>query len=37
MIFEIGSVSEDVARDALNLAAYKLSIKTKFIANKNIN
>ena len=31
ILFEIGSVPEEVARAAFNLAAYKLPIKTKFI------
>jgi large subunit ribosomal protein L16 len=31
IIFEIDSVPEDIARAALNLAAYKLPIKTKFL------
>ena len=31
VIFEIGGVSQETARAALNLAAYKLPIKTKFI------
>jgi large subunit ribosomal protein L16 len=37
IIFEIGSVPEEVARAALNLASYKLPIKTKFIIKDNIN
>jgi large subunit ribosomal protein L16 len=37
IIFEIGSVPEEVARVALSLAAYKLPIKTKFIIKDNIN
>jgi large subunit ribosomal protein L16 len=37
IIFEIGSVPEEVARAAFNLAAYKLPIKTKFIIKDNIN
>ncbi len=32
VIFEIGGVKEDVARQAMRLAAYKLPIKTQFIA-----
>lgn len=36
IIFEIGSVPEEIARAALNLAAYKLPIKTKFIIRNNI-
>jgi large subunit ribosomal protein L16 len=31
IIFEIGSVPEEVAKSALSLAAYKLPLKTKFI------
>ena len=37
IIFEIGAVPQEVAKAALNLAAYKLPIKTKFIINDNIN
>lgn len=36
ILFEIGSVSEQVARGAFSLAAYKLPIKTKFIIKDNI-
>lgn len=36
ILFEIGSVPEDVARSALSLAAYKLPLKTKFIIKDNI-
>lgn len=32
VLFEIGGVSDDLAREALRLAAYKLSIKTKIVA-----
>jgi large subunit ribosomal protein L16 len=32
VMFEIGGVSEDVAREALRLAAYKLPVKCKVIA-----
>ncbi len=31
IMFEIGGVSKDVAQEALNLAAHKLPIKTKFV------
>ena len=31
IMFEIGGVSEDVAREALRLASNKLPIKTKFV------
>jgi len=36
ILFEIGSVPEEVARSAFSLAAYKLPIKTKFIIKDNI-
>jgi large subunit ribosomal protein L16 len=36
ILFEIGSVPEEIARGAFNLAAYKLPIKTKFISKTNI-
>ncbi|GAB4575845.1 MAG: 50S ribosomal protein L16 [Anaerolineae bacterium] len=32
VLFEMAGVSEELAREALSLAAYKLPIKTKFIA-----
>ena len=31
IMFEISGVPEDVAREALRLAAHKLSVKTKFV------
>ncbi len=31
VLFEMGGVDEEVAREAMRLAAHKLSIKTKFI------
>lgn len=31
VMFEIGGVSEDAAREALRLAAYKLPVKTKIV------
>ena len=34
VMFEIGGVSEDVAREALRLAQHKLPIKTKIIARE---
>ncbi len=37
ILFEIASVPEEVARAALNLAAYKLPIKTKFIVKNRNN
>ena len=36
IIFEIGSVPEEVARAALSLASYKLPLKTKFIIKDSI-
>ncbi|MDO5037284.1 MAG: 50S ribosomal protein L16 [Tissierellia bacterium] len=33
ILFEMSGVSEDVAREALRLAANKLPIKTKFVTN----
>ena len=32
VLFEIGGVSDDLAREALRLASYKLAIKTKIVA-----
>jgi len=37
ILFEISSVPEEIARAALNLASYKLPIKTKFIIRNQIN
>jgi large subunit ribosomal protein L16 len=36
ILFEISSVPEEVARAALNLAAYKLPLKTKYLLLKTI-
>jgi len=36
VIFEIGGVSKDDAREALRLAAHKLSVKTRFTSKKEI-
>jgi large subunit ribosomal protein L16 len=36
IIFEIASVPQETAQNALNLAAYKLPIKTKFIIKNPI-
>ena len=35
IMFEIGEVTEDVAREALRLASHKLPIKTKFIKKES--
>ncbi len=34
VLFEIGGVPEEIAREAMRLAAYKLPIKTKFIVRE---
>ena len=36
ILFEIAGVSEEVAREALRLAAHKLPIKTKFVRREEI-
>ena len=36
IIFEIASIPQETAQNALNLAAYKLPIKTKFIIKNTI-
>lgn len=36
MLFEIGEVTEDVAREALRLAMHKLPIKCKFVKRNEI-
>ena len=36
ILFEVGGVDEDVAREALRLAAHKLPIKTKFVKREEI-
>ncbi|MFD1414808.1 50S ribosomal protein L16 [Oceanobacillus jeddahense] len=36
IMFEIAGVSEEVAREALRLAAHKLPIKTKFVKREEI-
>ena len=35
VMFEIAGVAEDVAREALRLAAHKLPVKAKFVAREN--
>ena len=37
ILFEIALVPKEVAKAALQLASYKLPIKTKFIIKDNIN
>ncbi|HDQ22569.1 MAG TPA: 50S ribosomal protein L16 [Candidatus Uhrbacteria bacterium] len=34
VLFELEGVSEEKAKEALNLASYKLPVKTKFLVNK---
>ena len=34
-MFEIAGVSEDIAREALRLAAQKLPVQTKFVKREN--
>lgn len=34
ILFEIGGVTEEIAREAMRLAAYKLPIKTKFVSRE---
>ena len=36
VLFEMAGVSEDVAREAMRLAAHKLPIKCKFVKKENI-
>lgn len=36
LIFEMGAVTEEVAREALRLASHKLPIKTKFIQSRTM-
>lgn len=36
ILFEIGGVSEEVANEALRLAAHKLPIKTKFVQREEV-
>jgi len=34
-LFEIGGVSEEVAREAMRLAMHKLPLKTKFVTRES--
>lgn len=36
VMFELGGVSEEVAREALRLASHKLPIKTKFVKREDL-
>jgi large subunit ribosomal protein L16 len=35
ILFEMGGVSEEMAREAMHLASYKLPIHTKFVLGEN--
>ena len=35
IMFEIGEVSEEIAREALRLASHKLSVKTKIVTKES--
>ena len=35
IMFEVGGVSEDIAREALRLASHKLPVKCKFVMREN--
>lgn len=35
MIIELGSLPDDVAKEALRLASYKLSVKTKYVVRED--
>lgn len=37
VLFEIAGVSEDVAREAMRLAAHKLPVKTQFVARHDLS
>ncbi len=36
MLFELAGVEEEIAREAFRLAAHKLSIKTQFVARRDV-
>lgn len=36
ILFEVGGLPEDLSKEALNLAAYKLPIKTKIVAAREL-
>jgi len=36
MLFEVGGIKENMAKEALTLAAYKLPIKTRFVARETL-
>lgn len=36
IMFEVGGVSEEIAREALRLASHKLSVKSKFVKKEEV-
>ena len=36
IMFELDGIPEDLAREALSLAAFKLPVKTKFVTRKEV-
>lgn len=36
VLFEIGGVTEDLAKEAMRLASFKLPVKTKFVRNETV-
>jgi large subunit ribosomal protein L16 len=36
VLFEIGGVPEDVARDAMRLASHKLPVRTQFVTKRDM-
>lgn len=36
VLFEMGGIPKDLAKEAMRLAAHKLSVKTKFITRQNL-
>lgn len=34
IIFEVSGISEEMAQEALNLASYKLPLKTKYVTHE---
>ena len=37
VLFELGGVSEEAAKEAMRLAGHKLPIKTKFVSKAELN
>ena len=36
ILFEMGGIPKDLAKEAMRLAAHKLSVKTKFITRQSL-